>query len=348
MLLSSGLLLLAFSISIYAASVRQPDLVKEKDNRTDALSVQASGRRWRHGSSWDYHKSSLRSNDSDVEESNEKDDTKWDKESDIPWKDNVNWDFGDYTTFSSDSFNTSEVENDHTKWFDSNLAVDWFGFLVSKAGMNSANFHKYTFNVVFANHYNTKSEYTPSSAAAHLQLKEKLWELEQLALTSQLTTQNLSDWQPFATALASAFVDEYAAMSYDPDRNLWIVCGFISLSDTFIVPNNVVAHMCASACSIGLESPVRDPVLGEDYILQSDPSRMISAHARSSSTEKKNESQGKGIVVKVIYVDLTDSNDAKMASCIEETGHQSCTSFCCASEYKDATFCGGLAMDTCL
>lgn len=324
-----------------------PDLVKEKANRTDDLSVRAWGRGRRHGSSWTYRKSK---DPSDEEDSSGKDGKKQDTKWDSSGSNDDSSDSGDDKTSSWDSSNRSWPENDHdySTWFD-NLAVAWFGFLESKFGMNSHNFFKYTFNTVFADHYNTQLEYTPSSAAAHLQLKEKLWELEQLALTSQLTTQNLSDWQPLATALASAFTEEDAAMSYDPGRNLWIVCGFISLSDTFIVPNKVVAHMCASASSIGLESPVRDPVLGEDYILQSDSSRMISAQARSSSTEKKNESQGKGNVVKAIYVDLmTYSNDAETATCIAETGHRACTPFCCASEYKDATFCGGTAMDTCL
>lgn len=235
-------------------------------------------------------------------------------------------------------------------------AVEWHGYQASINSTNSGNFFQHIYNSYFAsiNASNASQPIFNPNSQTRQELKSNLWCLEQLAEDQALTTENKTDWQPFATQLVYAFGNETAAMAYHYQRQKWVVCGYIELKNTFI-DGDGTTKLCASCISIGLESPTRTAILGTDYLIpnssqtdqgyESPTCPGASSLTYPSSRYQSHHSYWKnwnhqGILPTVsaqLYVDLFGS--PQMCETIESD--DSCASFCCLSEYSSAEFCGG-------
>lgn len=149
------------------------------------------------------------------------------------------------------------------------MQIEHIGQPSSSSGKNSGNFDSYTFNDAFNGTKctikgNGETIFNESSGLDLQEVKQKLYDLEMGALNGTLSPQNYTDWKPFASQLLLSFRTEEAAIAYDENRQLWIICGWVRLCTTF-VNKPAMTRMCSAMAAIGLDSPSRVPLEGRDY-----------------------------------------------------------------------------------
>lgn len=150
------------------------------------------------------------------------------------------------------------------------MQIEYIGQPSSSDGKNFGNYEKFVFNDKFnrtrAYKVTAKNEMflNESSGINLFELRQKLHHLELYSLNGTLTPQNYSDWKPFAAQLIQAFRTERAAVAYDGKRQLWVLCGWVHLCDTF-VDRSAMIRTCPAMGAVGLDSPSRLPLLEKDY-----------------------------------------------------------------------------------